>query len=403
MPSQHAVLSPSSAERWLSCPASVRVAAALPKPPESSFAHEGTMAHALGEVEASRAFGLTSDAEYLRARKVWVKEARATGLTSEQVADMEHHIADYVEFIRERLEREPMSTLALEQRLDTGVPTCWGTSDAVISSPTHVEIIDLKYGAGVPVSAAGNPQLRLYALGAVDTFGDVLGRTETVYVTVFQPRLNSTSTEAIPAEELRQWREGVIPVAEAALGEGAEFGPSESACRWCPAAGQCRAQMEWATARDFATPPDLLSLAEMGEALTALPSIKAWVSALEAAALDATFTRGEVIPGYKVVMSGGTRTITDPEAAVEALVEAGLPRESLLTTPAIKGLGALETELKALPKVQPEGASRPRFVKLEDIIPSLIGRTPGRPALAPESDPRPLADANAAAAREFEA
>lgn len=393
MPGLHSKLSPSSAERWISCPASVRVAASLPSGDGGSsfYAEEGTTAHALGELEASFAFGKITAAEHTTRLREWSAAAVSAGY---DVAEMWGHILEYVEFLRAEMAAIPHSVIMLEQRLDTGVPSCWGTADAAIVSPTVVQIVDLKYGAGIPVSATDNPQLRLYGVGALDTFGDVLGETEVVRVTVYQPRLDSTSTEELSAVDLRSWRDSILPIAEAALGDDAEFGPSETACRWCPAAGQCRAQLEWATNADFGIDPDLLSLAELAAALSLMPAVKAWAASLEETALRLAYSEQKAIPGWKVVLSGGKRVVTDAAAAIKTLVGLGFTEEEVSKT-SLRGIGELETLIKGLPKIGK------RAQKLEDALGPLVSKTEGKPALVPEDDKRAAVDPDSAAVKEF--
>lgn len=401
MPDEHARLSPSASERWLSCPASVRLVAELDVDDKGSiYAQEGTLAHALAEIEGSREFRKIDDKTYIKRHRAWVKEATAFGLTTEQRDAMAAHVDDLLHLIHDRLEEHPHSVVFFEQRMDTGVPTCWGTSDVVIVSPEHVEIIDLKYGQGVAVDAKDNPQLRLYALGALDTFGDLLGETEAVRVTIFQPRVNSTSAEEMTADDLRAWRRRVIPIAQEALDGSDRFGPSEAACRWCPLAGQCRPQMEWATAQDFDSDPDVLTPEEIGEILGSLGAIKKWCEQVEARALDLAYSESKPIPGYKVVMSGSQRQIVDPEGAVARLVELGFSRDDLVTTK-IKGFGDIDALLKSLPKIKPEGAKRERYQKADDVLGDLVGKTTGKPSLVSEDDTRPAISPATEAAKDF--
>ena len=362
MSSLHSILAPSSAERWLSCPASIRVEAALGGTVQSTsfYAEEGTSAHALGEIEVSAAFNLIPPSQAKLLRSIWRESATAAGFDVDEIA---YHIEGYVQFIREQASIYPMSQVRAEQRLDTGVPGCWGTSDVVIVSPKHVGIVDLKYGSGYKVSALGNPQLRLYALGALATYGDVLGDTEIVRATVYQPRMDNVSTEELNTEELLAWRSWVLPIAESALGDRATFGPSDAACRWCHASGQCRAQMEWSTRRDFEVAPDLLSPAELSEALEELPRVKAWAAAVEVAALDRAYDKRQPIPGWKVVLSGGQRSVKDSVAAITRLLSLGFSEEQV-SEKKLKGIGDLEKLLKTLPKV---GRG---YAKLEDGLAS---------------------------------
>lgn len=390
MPGLHATLSPSAASRWLSCPASVRVAQAIPSGPDSPYAREGTLAHALAEIEAGYHFGLTTQADRDLAYEAWRASA---GLTIDQIGDMAAHVKTYIDLIEERLDEQPHSQLLLEQRMDTGVGdgACWGTSDTVIVSPTHVEIIDLKYGMGLPVSATRNPQLRLYGLGALDTFGNVLGETEYIQMTISQPRLHSVTTERLSVLELLAWRESIRPVADQALNDpDAPFGPSETACRWCPAAGECRERVKKLAGMDFGRDPDLLTPEEIAELLPTLPEMKHFVEAVGEAALRRAYTQKEDIPGWKVVLSGGRRAFTDPGGAMEALRNEGFAEDQFLARqdPKLKGLGDL-TKLVNGPK------------RFDALLGTFVAKGEGKPALVPESDKRPAVNPDSRAATEF--
>lgn len=388
MPSQHAVLSPSSAERWISCPASVRMASEVGAPPSTNiYAEEGTCAHELGELEARLSFGMITAAQATRERnKRRTRWQKKIGLTEEQEEEMATHIAGYVILLHERMDRHPGSVLLLEQRVPSGVPSCWGTSDAVIVSPVHVEIIDLKYGMGIFVMVNGNPQLRLYGVGALEAFGNLLGTIEDVFITVYQPRKDNVATEEMSAEDLVAWRDSIIPIAESALGDDAPFGPSEEACRYCPAAGQCRAQLEWATSVDFADDPFILSNEEIADVLTRVPAIIKWCEAVQTLALDKIYSKREHLPGWKVVQSGGRRAITDPDAAIEALLAVGHALDEVSVRKP-KGIGDLE---KLLGKTE-----------FESVLGPYVAKGTGKPSLAPEDDSRPSIDPNDEAQKEF--
>lgn len=403
MPSDHAVLSPSDSARWISCPAAIRMdenlrEQGLLQDDGSSYALEGTIAHALGELEAGHTFGLIGRKEYLIGLRKWRKEFDAQNYPEGTLEEMKTHIRGYVALIAERMKRRPMSRVFLEQRLDTGVEKCWGTSDTVIVSPSHIEIIDLKYGAGVPVSAEGNPQLRLYGCGALDTYGDLLGETDLIVVTVYQPRVDSTSSEELHPDELRAWRDGVVkPAAGKALhSDNAPFGPSEKACRWCPAAGICRARIEKATREDFGdilaeetptpAPPETLTPEELGLALHRVPHIKAWCAALEATALETAYGHGREIPGWKVVMSGGKRYITDDEAAIQTLIDEGYEAAKVTNIKA-KGIGELEKLL-----------GKKAFA---DLLGRYVDKSTGRESLVPEDDKRQAISPGGEAAKDF--
>lgn len=383
----HARLSPSASERWLSCPASVLASEGL-EDEESVYAREGTAFHAYAELHCRMTIlNSLSEKEFQDQLYSWRQEFSGV-LSDGQEDEMHEYVIPYLEFIQECLEEHPHSVLLLEQTLDTGIPHCWGTGDVVIVSPTHVHVIDIKYGQGVKVYSDGNSQFRLYGLGALP-LADLLGEVETVYLTVYQPRLDNVHTSEMSVEELLEWREEILPIAEAALQPGAPFGPSEEACRWCPLSGRCRAQVE-AVFGDapFEEDPKTISDERMAELLEKVPLIKQWLADFETAALDHAFKKQ--VPGWKVVLSGGRRQINDSERAMELLKEAGYS-EDQISTPVpprkLKGIGALEAIL-----------GKEDFSK---VLGEVVYKSTGKPSLVRESDKRPAANPIGEAARVF--
>jgi len=382
----HAILSPSSAERWISCPASVRVAQALPRGEDSEYAAEGTCAHELAFLKASLHFGKINRAQFITRRAKWRTEYADILGRDEVEVEMERHTDAYVDLLDQRMARHLGSQLLLEQRVDTGVPQSWGTADAIIVSPVHVEVIDFKYGQGVVVEAKGNPQIRLYAVGALDSYGDILGDTKAVYLTIHQPRLDHILDDEMTPASLREWRDGLVPIAEEALGPDAHFGPSESACRWCPASGRCKAQLEAVFAEPFEL-PELLTAEVVAETLGRVPQIREWLKAFEEAALHMAYSEGTPIPGYKVVLSGGRRSIPESEAALQNLVrEHGYTFDEVCKV-TLRGIG----ELEALMGKE----------KFAEVLEPYIKPPTGSPALVPESDKRPPVAPNTEAQKEF--
>ena len=407
MPSAHAKLSPSDSARWISCPAAIRVDEELREQgllvdDESPYAREGTLAHALGELEAAYHFNLTTKLERDVAYTNWKREFDAEGYEEGTLEEMQEHVQSYIKLIAERMERRPNSQLLLEQRMDSGIERSWGTSDVVIVSDSHIEIIDLKYGAGVPVYAEGNSQLRIYGLGALRTFGELLGEIDLIVMTVFQPRASDyPSSEELHPDELEAWRDGVAaPAAHEALhNPDAKFGPSEKACRWCPAAGFCRARIEKAVQEDFGDvfeegplepkKPELLSDLELAQAFRRLDEIRSWCNAIEAAALEAAYGQGRQLPGLKVVRSGGQRKINDQAVAIQMLIDNGYKAEQVAKPVSIKGIGELEKVL-----------GKPKF---KELMEPFITKTTGRESLVDEDDKRPAINPAIEAAQDFEA
>ena len=378
MPAKHATLGPSSAARWLTCTASVEMAQKAPPPKESDFAREGTIAHSLAEVEARRAFKLPGHETYeADLENVYSELLEHLGgdleATEREYEAMQDYVAWYLDILAEA--KGDTGALLLEQRLATGIKGCWGTSDAVIIRGDTIHVIDLKYGRGVEVSPVENPQFMLYALGALRAYRDMLEETRRVKTTVFQPRINNVDTWEITVEDLEAWRDKVArPAARKALtGENTEFTPSESACKFCPAAGICKPRAESITAVAFDADPNIISLEDRAGYLARLGEIKSWVKHMEETSLELAYERGETIPGWKVVRSGSRRVVADVDAATERLQAAGYD-ESQFTTRKMAGV----TDLDRLVGKK----------NLPEVLGDALQLTEGRPSLVPESDRR---------------
>lgn len=380
----HAVLSPSSAERWLTCGASIRVIAEMTHEPEESvYATEGTMAHELGYLKAALKFGEMSRRTYNRRLKEW-----KAGTPEDYHDDMDRYTDLYVELLDRLMEEHGATVVMLEKTLPTGIDECYGTGDAILIAPKqkHVHVVDLKYGKGVSVSAVENPQLMLYGLGALDTFA-LVSDFDTVGMTVFQPRLGNTSTYTMAAHDLRVWRDEVVaPAAALALSQDAPFVPSAEACRFCPVAGECKPRMDHVLAMDFGS-PDLMTPEELADSYRRLDEIRDWCNALELTALSKAYSEGVHLPGYKVVLSGGRRSIADVDQAVKVLTAAGYNVEQVARL-GIKPLGELEKLVgrKELP----------------ELLGDLMVRSKGKPSLVDLDDPRPELNPEVAAARDFQ-
>lgn len=393
-PSAHALLSPSSAHRWISCPASVRLAEQIPKPPQSTswYAVEGTIAHALGEIEVSYAFGLIDAAKYAFEYEAW---RVASQLDLDTVHEIEHHIEGYVAFVKERAAIVPGTRVMVERRVNTGVPKSWGTSDIILFSPEHVEVIDLKYGQGHRVLPENNEQLMLYGLGALDEVA-LIADPGYVTLSIYQPRTqDGINSWTVDIDVLLKWRDEVaIPQANLALGDDAPFGPSEKACQWCPAAGDCKVRAQFLAGKDFGAPyvdvqtPDLLDGEEMSTVLERLPQIRKWADAVEGAALRRMYEEGKQIPGWKSVLTYGRRYITDQEKAVAELVEqTGMDKTTFLNPAKIKGI----TDLT---KILGKGA-------VDTMLGDLVQKTDGKPAITRDKDNRRSATRAGSASEDF--
>lgn len=378
MPSAHAKLGPSSAERWMNCPGSIRLSDQCPAPGSSEFAEEGTRAHAVAEAK-------------LRLFNKEIKPAKAELLINEQEPDGE--MEEATDFYRDRVVEifngaGEDAELMIEQQfsLEDYVPESFGTSDAVVIGDKTIEVIDLKYGKGVKVSAINNPQLRLYGLGAADLFEELYD-FDTVRMTIIQPRLDHISTEEMPLAELRKWAlEEVAPQAQKAMDGTGEVSPG-TWCKWCPAKAICRkrAEANLELAKMEFREPELLTPEEIGEVLAKADQLKAWAKEIEDYALQHALD-GEHFEGWKLVEGTSRRQITDKVKAGELLKAAGFTDEQIFKTE-LCGITDLE---KACGKKM-----------LADTLKDLIMKPAGKPVLVPESDKREAINSKAAAVADF--
>jgi Protein of unknown function (DUF2800) len=381
MDNGHAILGPSASGRWIQCPASVRMTRDIESEVDSVYAREGTQFHTLCEVEASRRILSKEPGDYAVGYLDWALETEGDWQDDQLL-----YVEKWIELLREYLAEEEGARLYLEVRVETGIPGCWGTGDAVIVYSDRIRVIDIKYGKGIRVSAIGNSQARLYGVGALFTLvKDPLAIKE-ITNTIWQPRLNNLSEETLTRAELVRWRDDLIPIALLALGEDAPFGPSESACRFCPIAGDCGPRAKFMLAQDFGD-PDILSGEELADAFTRTSHLKRWITDIEDAALKRAYEEDGSVPGFKVVRSGGRRTITNPEAAVDRLLDANFdPDQVYSRKPAT--LAQLE-KLVGSPE------------ELQQVLGDLLVKSEGRLSLAKDSDPRPPADAIHSAQTDF--
>ena len=321
MPDQHSLLSTSGAHRWLNCPPSAVLESREPDA-SSAAAEQGTAAHALAEWKLRRAL---HQAPAFKPESDWID------------TEMEHLTDDYVAFVQEHISiaRETCDDpqVLIEQRLDFShiVPGGFGTGDAVIIAEPTLQIIDLKYGQGVLVEAEQNPQLMLYALGALHAFGSLYD-IETVEVTIFQPRRSNVNTWSITVAELEAWAEAEVkPKAElAAAGEG-EFCPG-SWCQFCKITPTCRARAEanlQLAKLEFAPPAELTDV-EIADVLTRIPQLKTWASDVEAYALSKAVNQGVVFEGFKLVAGRSVRKYTSETDVAKAAEAAGYRDQSNL-------------------------------------------------------------------------
>nr|DAQ66875.1 MAG TPA: Protein of unknown function (DUF2800) [Caudoviricetes sp.] len=362
MPDKHALLSASSSHRWLNCPPSARLCENYDDK-GSDFAAEGTDAHALCEYKLKKALGIPDE--------------NPTDNLSWYSAEMEDCANGYAAFVTELVEDAkkscPDPVVLIEQRLDYSkyVAEGFGTSDCVIIADGTLHIVDYKHGRGVLVEAEDNPQMKLYAIGALELF-DCIYDISTVSVTIYQPRRSNVSTFTVPKEELYNWADNVlIPIAELAFEGGGEYRCGEW-CQFCKAKADCRkraeANMELAK-YEFRQPP-LLTDEEVEDILGKLDGLTSWANDIRDYALRAAIS-GKKWTGFKLVEGRSNRRYTDENAVIAAVQNAGFdPYEHKLL-----GVTAMTSLL-----------GRKQF---NEILGGYVTKPQGKPTLAPESDKRP--------------
>lgn len=359
----HALLGASSAYRWLACPPSVVASQAYPEQ-HSVYAEEGTVAHEVAELIA-RTWPVK-----------WV-QLKAKNVTQEMLDCAE----GYAGYIHE-LTKSKDARVLLEQRVDFSpwVPDGFGTCDCIILQGDTLTVIDYKYGRGVAVSAEDNPQLKLYALGALYDYG-IAYDINHVEMHIYQPRLNNISVASQAVDKLISWAEDTVkPTAKkAATGQG-EY-KAGVWCRFCPHAGRCRTLTktctEYITVANTHVPLPVLAPHEVAEVLAMEPLISLWVKRVKAQALN-TLLDGGSIPGYKVVEGKqGHRTWTDEWKVLDALTQAGYKSEAV-------------TETKLLSPASLEKNIGKK--KVAELLVGLIKRGSGAPILVPATDKRPEYD-----------
>lgn len=358
----HALLSASSAHRWLACPPSAVAAEAYPAQ-DTEFTREGTLAHEVAEWAASG-----------KSKRQHLDKGVDDGIT----AEMLEHAGGYRDYIQE-LTKSDDAVVLLEQRVDFSpwVPNGFGTCDCIILQGDTMTVIDYKYGVGVPVSAEANPQMKLYALGALNDYGIAYDVTK-VEMRIYQPRINNISVDSLAVDELMDWAETVVKPTAAKASKGKGDYSAGAHCKFCPHAGRCRELTktctEYVETHSLRVAVPVLAPHEVAEVLQMEPLVTLWLKRVKAQALNTLMDGGEV-PGYKVVEGRASREWVDELRVAERLRAADFNTEEFTKTELLSP-AAME---KALGKK-----------KVAELLPDLIDKKAGAPTVVPASDKRPV-------------
>lgn len=379
--SKHALLSASSSHRWLVCTPSARLEQQFDDE-QSLYAAEGTMAHALAETLLNR---LLFDMNYDES------EAEPVNYSREMTEAVSQYVDICMEKANEARKRSADAEIMVEARLDYSewAPEGFGTGDMVIVADEVLEVVDLKYGKGVPVSAIDNSQMRLYALGAYAAYG-LLYDIKTVKMTIVQPRLDSVTTDTMAIEDLLAWGETVKPVAKKAF-EGEGDCVAGSHCVFCKVRHLCRSLADTCLEEFYkmgGKKTNLLMDSEVAHILDMYPVIKRWLEDVNEYAIQKAVSGEKDWPGYKVVEGTSKRKITEPIKAAQALLAADYEASEIYRPQELKTI----TDLTKL-------LGRNGF---NEIVGPYVVKPPGKPTLAPLSDPRKPMELNTVTAEDFD-
>jgi len=380
-PEKHALLSASSASRWLVCTAAPRFEEQFPEN-SSEYAEEGRLAHSICELKLLKKFTVMNNRTFT---------SRYNKLKSDPLYtdEMDKTSDIYIEHLTEKAmtyDRPPAVSAEVKVDFSDYVPEGFGTCDCIMIGGDTLDITDYKHGKGVPVSAEGNAQMRLYALGALKRYRPVYGDTiKRVRLTICQPRIqDEPSTEELTTEELIAWGNSIKPAAQKAYMGLGEYVPGEH-CRFCRGKAQCKARAQKNMAleefkdcvpENGPKPPmfgqGVLTDDEIGDLLARGKDLVQWYKDLEEYALQAILD-GKTIPGWKAVAGRSNRTWTDQDAAIAAVLAAGYD-EALVYERKPKTLTELE---KLMGKAE-----------FAEKLGSYVIKPPGKPTLVPITDKR---------------
>lgn len=364
---RHALLSPSGAHRWMNCTPSALLES-HEEEESSPFAEEGTCAHALCEIRLLELLGQEPGPnEFEELKDKWYDKA------------MEDYANEYVSLVYskylEAKNRDPETMLLVEKTLDFSewIPESFGTCDAIIISEGQIEVFDFKYGKGVAVQADNNPQMMIYALGALADYDLDYGISK-VNMTIVQPRLANVSEWQIDAQELKEWATNTLAVKAklAYAGKGDQL--AGTWCKFCKIKARCAALAERMTAcYTQHEVKELITDSQMSDILALIPLIKTWCSAVEEYAL-AQALLGKKYKGLKLVEGRSVRRINDPSTLAATLLEAGYDKEVIYKPLELRGIGELE-----------KAVGKKRFSSLAE---GCIEKPQGKPTLVSEDDKR---------------
>ena len=373
----HALLSASGANRWLTCTPSAKLEEEYGERKSSPYAAEGTLAHELAELYLRKdVLNNISDADF----ELKLEEIMANEFFSDEMVEAVSMYTDYCEGQLIAAQTENIfAEMEIEQKFDLTeyVPESFGTGDCVIIADPTLEIVDLKFGKGVPVYADWNKQLMLYGLGALRKY-DTMYYIETIKLTIVQPRLNNISTFVMPVAELRKWAEDELaPRAQMAFrGEGELVAGDH--CKFCAVKNRCRKlyEQQMEIAKHEFQEPIMLSDEDIVDILERAPHFIEWINSITSYAQDMAVNHNKIWPGYKLVEGVSRRKWSDEDQATQAI---------FARCPELSEDQIFDTKLKSITNIE-KLIGKKRFT---EILSDVTIKPEGKPTLVPMSDKRP--------------
>lgn len=290
----HSRVGASGRERWANCPGSVRLCAPLES--KSSFAAaEGSVAHEIAEAmlkgERGHAVGAV---------------VQHDGFDITVTQEMRDFCMEYKVIIDDLCGPDTVRHVEHKFHIAKLHPALFGTADCVLWHPArqHLDVIDFKYGAGVPVEAEGNKQGLYYGIGAMLTLGY---NAATVDVHIIQPRCPHPDgphrTAHYTALDMMDDAANLVAEVKATEAPDAPLNPGPW-CRksFCAAQAICPAMhqlAQTAAKREF-TPALSYDAAQLSETLDWLPILEGWIKSVREFAYNEA-EAGNPPPKYKLV------------------------------------------------------------------------------------------------------
>lgn len=374
---QHALLSASGASRWLNCTPSAKLEEMFGEKKTSVYAEEGTLAHELSELYLSRDTLQSITEDEFNAR---FEEIMANELFNEEMLDVVPIYTEYCsEQYNEALTHDAAAIIEIEQKLDLTeyVPESFGTADCCILGSSVLEVIDLKYGKGVPVYATWNNQLMLYGLGALRKYS-ILYDIETVRLTIVQPRINNISSFEISVDELLDWADNTLrPKALDAFDGKGELEAGDW-CKFCSVKNRCRAlyEKQLEIAKYEFKEPSLLTDEEVADVIARTPGLIEWANSVVEYAQERAINDNKHWPGYKLVEGSSRRKWVNEEKATEAI---------FARCPELSEDQIFNMKLQSITEIEKLIGKK----KFAELLSDVVIKPQGKPTLVPENDKRP--------------